>query len=108
MQSGSVSISDILQKELRSGGTNNVPEWIDYLENQVFPALLPAIATLLRTVEPSLKTLSNNDRKRQPRSINAVYWLASFLMRHNPRETGALPGTAAMHSEFKDLADVWR
>eukprot|EP00741_Cyanophora_paradoxa_P006527 tig00001024_g6318.t1 len=98
---------DLLGLELEAA----VPEWADYLDQNVLPVLTAGVSALLKTVEPEL------NGKRGPldkRKLNPIDWLASYLMRHNPRwrehATYKIPRDEEdkQNKEIKGRSDEWR
>jgi hypothetical protein len=66
------------------GSTQSTP---GYLSGSVYPTLVPAMEALLREVQVC------HDEGREP--PQALDWIASYLMRHNPATIpAAVPGDA--------------
>eukprot|EP00163_Fabomonas_tropica_P019188 TRINITY_DN3368_c0_g1_i1.p1 TRINITY_DN3368_c0_g1~~TRINITY_DN3368_c0_g1_i1.p1 ORF type:complete len:455 (+),score=49.21 TRINITY_DN3368_c0_g1_i1:66-1430(+) len=54
-----------------------------YLEEEILPTLLPAVEALLRVTEKRNKDISEGHGVNQ--TFHPIHWLASYLMRNNPR-----------------------
>jgi len=71
----------------------------NYLENKVFPVLVPALEQLLRVMQPQHTQDSTENTTMRPITapqplpsatatgkINPILWLAQYLARHNPNK----------------------
>ncbi len=61
-----------------------------YLEETVFPTLIPAIASLLETVHAREEQQGGGFATGEPLPIRPTDWLAQYLMRNNTAHSHAL------------------
>jgi hypothetical protein len=95
--------SELLARTEGMNGQRNT----EFLIKEVVPILVQALAELTKAIEKEEKLIEENIKLRKknpsikPRApFNPLHWLASYLMRHNPKHNKAISKETIAYSSL--------